>query len=234
MTEVKITLTKDECAEREYILDRLSLHANLNVAVTEFKKFVTISVKAQSDAFLGTIKDIISSVILTFYKFRALKEGIVPINLNDICHFALLGAFLSFDQDQEALLVEKGLGEGRSFAIKTIYEFRHSNLKESWNNIVALANKLVLQCSTQSEIYELIFFLLAVDEVSAPKIRIETLNQKHKIFCGDKPLIVPRLTDNDDCNRIMAIVRERPSSIVICEPSTLSANLLSAIKRLGN
>jgi len=233
MTEVKITLTKDEAAEREYIIDRLNVHTNLKVDVAEFKKFVTITVTAESETFFTIIKDIISSVILIFYKFRALKEGITAIDSGNIVHYALLSAFMSFDQDQEALFIEKGLEPNGSFAIKTIYEFRHPNLKESWNNIVSLANKLISQCATEEEIYELIFFLLAVEQDIAPKIRIETLNGKHKIFCDSIPIAIPRLTENENFNYIMATVRERPASIVICEPSTMHKDLLSAIKKLG-
>jgi hypothetical protein len=234
MTEVKLTLTKDERAEKDYVLSRLALHSNVKVTVEEFKKFTTICVRAESDTFFSIVKDIISSVILIFYKFRILREGITAIDTNDISHYALLGAFLSFDSDQEAVLIEKGLEPNGSYALKTIYEFRHPNLKESWNNIVTLANKLISQCESQSEIYDLIFFLLAVDEDLAPKVRIETLSDKLKIFCDNLPIIIPKLTDNEHFNHVIAIVRERPASIVICEPATLNKELLAAIKKLGN
>ena len=234
MTEINITLTKEERAEKEYILDRLKVLSNITVEVTEFKKFVTISINAENQSFFTIVKDIISSVILIFYKFNALSSGITAFDKTNLAHYALLGAFLSFDYDQEVIFVEKGLENSGSYAIKSIYEFRFSGLKDTWNNIINLANKLISQCEGETEIYELIFFLLAVEEDVAPKIRIETLpDGSHKIFSDNIPVAVPKLTDNDNYNYLLTLVRERPLSIVIAEPSTMNKELLGAIKKLG-
>ncbi|MCL2630855.1 MAG: hypothetical protein FWD49_04960 [Firmicutes bacterium] len=237
MANLRITLGKEEEAEKNYILERLSAYSGISTRVTNYVKFVAIDTEFNEIHFSGIIKDIISSVILIFYKYRVLSQGITKLDKNNITHYALLGALLSFDQDGEAVQVEKDLLGLTSVSVSTLYEFRHSKLKESWENIVCLANRLLTECSEEDDIYELIFFLLAVDPETAPKLKLETLRAPTKmlrLLTNNMPLAVPRLTNNPDYNAIIALVRERPSSIVITEPSTLNAGLLSAVKKLGS
>lgn len=233
MTVIRLTLEKDEERILRYILDRLNLYLNIEVKVNSHDKFITIDLSSDSRCLFDIVKDIISSVILIFYKFRFLSEGLTAVKKNDLVHSALMGALLSFDEDQEAEIIEKGLESAGAYSIKSIYEFRHSRLRESWQNIISLANKLLSQCSADEDIYDLIFFLLAVDSEVSPRIRIESTDGKILMFSDNIKIPVPALTDNPSNNILIAAVRERPSSIVISDPEYIDTGVIDAIRKLG-
>lgn len=233
MTAIRLTFGADEEKEIDYVLERLVLFPDIQTALTNHKNFVTLDMVSQSKSLVGIVKDLISSVILTFYKFNYLKSGITADCENNYLHSALFGALLSFDLEQEAEIIERELEPAYSFSLKSIFEFRHEKLKASWQNIIMLANRLLSQSRGDDDIYDIIFFLLTLDSDFSPKVRIECKEGKMALYSDDRKITIPHLTGNKPCDALIATVRERPGSIVIADPEWMPKELIATIRRLG-
>ncbi|MFA5449604.1 MAG: hypothetical protein WC292_04115 [Clostridia bacterium] len=233
MTAIRLTLARGEERIENYILSRLETCNETSVKITRHKKFIFIDISAKNDIF-AEVRDIISSVILVFYKYDYLKENITAIDEYKMEHYALMGALLNFDEEQEKFIVEKGLENRADYSINSIFEFRCSRLKESWKNIALLANRLLSQCDGEEDIYDLVFFLIAIDSELSPRVRISGELDRIILFSNSTEIPLPALSGDISADILIAAIRERPSSIVISDCDIISKELLQAIKKLGN
>jgi len=232
MVNVRLILDKDETGEREYILKRLSYYSSCLIEETKHKNLVTLDIGSDMKGFRAVIRDIVSSVITIFYKYKFMSAGITIPEEASLEYSAFLGALLSFDLDEEKEKIEKKLYNLRYISLKGLYSFALDKLVEGWGAMTVLANRLLSQCKNKEDILELVFFLLAVDNDFSPKVRLENACST-EIFSDDVKVPIPGLTGEFDKDAIIAIVRERPVSIVLTEPSCLSRQFVSAIKGLS-
>lgn len=232
MTNVRLILDRDEVGEREYILRRLGYYPSCKLEETKHKNLVTLDIESDMKGFRAVVRDIISSVITIFYKYKFIKSGITVPDGSGLEYAAFFGALLSFDLDEEKEKIEKKLYNLRYISLKGLYSFALDKLVEGWQAMLVLANRLLSQCKNKEDVLELVFFLLAVDNDLSPKVRVDGLDND-EIISDNTKIPIPKLTDDIDQNTIIAIVRERPISIVLSEPSKLSDNLVAAIRALS-
>ncbi|MDD3947747.1 MAG: hypothetical protein PHI19_07915, partial [Clostridia bacterium] len=83
-----------------------------------------------------------------------------------------------------------------------------------------------------ADVLELVFFLLAVDNDFSPKVKLDSI-ENNEILSDNIKVPIPNLTNDLDQNAIIAIVRERPISIILNEPSKLSSQFVAAIRGLS-
>lgn len=232
MTNVRLILDRDEVGEREYILRRLGYYPSCKLEETKHKNLVTLDIESDMKGFRAVVRDIISSVITIFYKYKFIKSGITVPDGSGLEYAAFFGALLSFDLDEEKEKIEKKLYNLRYISLKGLYSFALDKLVEGWQAMLVLANRLLSQCKNKEDILELVFFLLAVDNDFSPKVRLEG-PEDTEIFSDEIKVPIPMLTDSFDQNAIMAIVRERPVSIILSEPTRLSSQFVAAIRGLS-
>lgn len=232
MTSVRLILDKDEAGEKEYILHRLRYYPSCKVEETAHKNLITLDIESEDKGFRAVIRDIVSSVITTFYKYKFMKAGISVPEGGGLEYAAFFGAILSFDLEEEKEKIEKKLINLKYISLKGLYSFALDKLIEGWAALLTLANRLLSQCKTKEDVLDLVLFLLAVDNNLSPRVRLKN-PESNEIICNDIRLPIPRLTDDFDQNALIAIVRERPLSIVLDEPSGLSENFIEAIHCLS-
>lgn len=232
MVNMRLILDKDEAKEREYILQRLSYYPSCKVEETKHKSIITLDIESEAKGFRAVVRDIVSSVITIFYKYKFMSAGIIVPEACGLEYAAFFGAILSFDLDEEKEKIEKKLYNLRNISLKGLYSFALDKLVEGWSAMLLLANRLLSQCKGKEDVLELVFFLLAVDNDLSPKVRVDGL-ENDEIFSDNTKIPIPKLTDDIDQNTIIAVVRERPISIVLSEPSRLSCNLVAAIRALS-
>jgi hypothetical protein len=232
MVNVRLILDKDEKGEREYILKRLSYYPTCTIEETKHKNLITLDIASEMKGFRSVIRDIVSSVITIFYKYKFMHAGITLPEDPGLEYSAFFGALLSFDLDEEKEKIERKLYNLRYISLKGLYNFALDKLVEGWSAMAVLANRLLSQCKSKEDILELVFFLLAVDSDFSPKVRLDNADT-NEIFSDDVKVPIPNLTGDFDKDAIIAIVRERPLSIVLTEPSCLSHQFVNAIKGLS-
>lgn len=232
MTNVRLILDMDEAGEKEYILQRLGYYPSCNLEETKHKNLITLDIDSEMKGFRAIVRDIVSSVITIFYKYKFMRAGITVPEDSGLEYAAFFGAILSFDLDEEKEKIEKKLYNLKYISLKGLYSFALDKLVEGWSAMLMLANRLLSQCKTKADVLELVFFLLAVDNDFSPKVKLDSI-ENNEILSDNIKVPIPNLTNDLDQNAIIAIVRERPISIILNEPSKLSSQFVAAIRGLS-
>lgn len=231
MPRYYITLPNKEKSIKNYILERLSIYPNITIKNSETPSFFCVEITSEMACVRKIIVSIIASSITLFYKYRVLKNSITVAETVGIEFHALIGALLGVELDDEMRGIEKSLINFTSFDIEGIWNFRINEMIDSWKALASLARKLLENCETEEDVYELTAFLVNLDKSTPPKVRIEC--EPLEIFVDDVKLTIASLTENANYNLVMNIMRERPLSIIVRDTESLDLEFLDAIRKLG-
>ena len=231
MPRYYITLPNKEKSIKNYILERLSIYPNITIKNSETPSIFCVEITSEMACVRKIIVSIIASSITLFYKYRVLKNSIMVTETVGIEFYALIGALLGVELDDEMRGIEKSLINFTTFDIEGIWNFRINEMIDSWKALASLARKLLENCETEEDVYELTAFLVNLDKSTPPKVRIEC--EPLEIFVDDVKLKIASLTENANYNLVMNIMRERPLSIIVRDTESLDLEFLDAIRKLG-
>ena len=192
-----------EEGELKYISESLSARG-VEFLTEKHRQFVRIvPIKPVSGE---AVFDVIGETVCSFYKFRELEPLSKDYQNTDYEIYALIGALMSVEKEEELRRVRKAVRGEREIALKTLVDFRLEALKEGWSGF------------------------LTVDEDNGIEVFSAELI---KSMSSENEHVVPRLTENADVNAVVEVVRSRPTHVVVKEKERLSEKLLNTLRSLG-
>lgn len=225
MTEQCIEFERNERAE-EYLV---SVFEQSNI-----KYIFDIDSGRASFKFLATDEvrnGIICGIILNFYKLRELTK-VLGSKASGKAFYAFMGALIGLEQEDETDSIMELLGECEVANIDGFYNFRLDNLRESWENLAKLSERLYSQCKSEEDIYALSIFMLGMDENISATVVVNRGEELYWEKNGTKIAVVPYFGDRET-DTIMTLLSQRPSDVVVMDPTGVSQGLMTVIRALG-
>jgi hypothetical protein len=227
-----IYLGKDYQRQVKYIKDKLKLIGDFRINVASGKNGAKVIISAENIDFVKSIiKETISDLILLFYKYNAFADCISAAQFGLAGH-ALLGAILSFDRKNERRLIMDNLDDFQNeINVDGFFNFNLDLIRERWADFSEIVSRLYEECEEESDVFELISFIMSSEIGYGAYIKIDYDNN---ITINDKITPTVEFTADKDINMVISILKERPISITIQSPKTVSKEIIHTISSLGD
>ena len=229
MKQLEILFNKN-APEYKFILNKIKNNEQIELIEKEYinyDKIIVLNPHEQIEYF----HKIICEAIYSFYKFRILYYRFKDSNLSNYDKFALLGALLSVDKNNDKKIIYSSIVKLKVIALTSLMEFRNSRLLSNWKELGELAYKLTNEIDNRIELYELIsYFISGVENQS--RVTITDTLPLNIVVDGK---IYPPLeyTNDSDINLLLSVISEGPSHVVIKNQDVLSKELLDTFRALG-
>ncbi len=229
MNKLQILFKKD-VPEYDYIINQIKTYEHLLIKEVNYIKYDKISVES-SQSLLDTVCRITSEAIYAFFKFRVLDLCFKDINLRDYDKYALIGALLSVDKENEKKQIYNTIINLKIISLESLMDFRLTRLLKSWNELAELAYKLSKEVNNREELYELIsYFISGIEKQS--RVTITDTNPINLAIDGN--VLSPiAFTSDHDINLLITVISEGPSHLIIKNQDILSKKLLDTFRALG-
>lgn len=174
---------------------------------------------------------IVCGVILNFYKLGEILKRLRPKEQGK-AYFALLGALIGLEQEEETKTI-LGLLEGKNVVnVDGFYNFCMGEVRENWQNLAKLSAKLYGQCRSEEDVYALSIFMLGMDDTISATVVINDRTELYWEKNGIRIAVVPYFGETER-DVIMTLISQRPSDVVVVDPSRVPSGVLSVIRALG-
>lgn len=141
---------------------------------------------------------------------------------------ALICSLVHFDTEYEKNIIGRVLGETIDYAIDGLLNFRLRPLMENWEELAALATRLI-SSGSGGDIYDIASFITGTD---GAKNRLALTRDALLNLTVRRPVEVIDLFDKPELNLISAIIREHPCEILLRDVS-LSAPMNNTLKHIA-
>lgn len=229
MKQLEILFNKN-APEYKFILNKIKNNEQIELIEKEYinyDKIIVLNPHEQIEYF----HKIICEAIYSFFKFRILYYRFKDSNLSNYDKFALLGALLSVDKNNDKKIIYSSIVKLKVIALTSLMEFRNSRLLSNWKELGELAYKLTNEIDNRIELYELIsYFISGVENQSRVTIT-DTLPLN--IVVDGKVYPPLEYTNDSDINLLLSVISEGPSHVVIKNQDVLSKELLDTFRALG-
>ena len=225
-----ISIDKGFRREIEFILGKLKNIRHLSYAVEESRDRVFVyiaSVCEMQEEVEAQVRDVLQTVFLVFLKLRFFLSSLQNMDLNH-ANCALICSLVHFDTEYEKNIIGRVLGETIDYAIDGLLNFRLRPLMENWEELAALATRLI-SSGSGGDIYEIASFITGTD---GAKNRLALTRDALLNLTVRRPVEVIDLFDKPELNLISAIIREHPCEILLRDVS-LSAPMNNTLKHIA-
>lgn len=225
-----ISIDKAYDREIEYILGRLQSTNDLSYAVEESDERIWIYLAGlcdKQDEIEQEMESLLEVVFLSFLKLRFFLDRLHIRNMSH-AKCALICSIVHFDREFEGSIVSKVLKGALDYSIDGLFNFRLRSLSEGWQELADLANRLLDGCNDEADIYEIATFITG----SEGKLNQLVLNRNRlrNLTCH-KSVEVVNLFDEAEYNMLSAIIKEKPSEILI-EACDFTAPMNATLKKI--
>ncbi len=216
----------------KYIKDKLALLGNFRINSALSKKGAKVIISAEKIDFIKSIiKDIIADLILLFYKYNSFSKCL-DISQFGLAGYALAGAVLSFDKKNEKRLILDSLQDFQNeLNVDGFYNFSLDIIRERWDDFAQIVQRLYEECDRENDVFELISFIMSSEIGYGSYVKIDYDNN---ITINNKIIPTVDFTEDKDINLVISILKERPISITIQSPKTVSKEIIKTISSLGD
>ena len=225
-----ISIDKGFRREIEFILGKLKNIRHLSYAVEESRDRVFVyiaSVCEMQEEVEAQVRDVLQTVFLVFLKLRFFLSSLQNMDLNH-ANCALICSLVHFDTEYEKNIIGRVLGETIDYAIDGLLNFRLRPLMENWEELAALAARLI-SSGSGGDIYDIASFITGTD---GAKNRLALTRDALLNLTVRRPVEVIDLFDKPELNLISAIIREHPCEILLRDVS-LSAPMNNTLKHIA-
>lgn len=225
-----ISIDKGFRREIEFILGKLKNIRHLSYAVEESRDRVFVyiaSVCEMQEEVEAQVRDVLQTVFLVFLKLRFFLSSLQNMDLNH-ANCALICSLVHFDTEYEKNIIGRVLGETIDYAIDGLLNFRLRPLMENWEELAALATRLI-SSGSGGDIYDIASFITGTD---GAKNRLALTRDALLNLTVRRPVEVIDLFDKPELNLISAIIREHPCEILLRDVS-LSAPMNNTLKHIA-
>ncbi|NLL56175.1 MAG: hypothetical protein GX242_03070 [Clostridiales bacterium] len=178
------------------------------------------------------ISSLISEVIVLYYKFNEISKLLMPDGSCSYPYCAYIGSILSIDAELERKQIINMIPNDNFINIDGIYNFCLTEIRESWQSLAILCEKLISQCKTEKDMYSLTSFMLGVENESESTV---TVDKKGKITIkknGEK-IKLPRLFSDPEMDAIATILANSPTEIIILKKEEFSNEFMTLMHKIG-
>lgn len=225
-----ISIDKGFRREIEFILGKLKNIRHLSYAVEESRDRVFVyiaSVCEMQEEVEAQVRDVLQTVFLVFLKLRFFLSSLQNMDLNH-ANCALICSLVHFDTEYEKNIIGRVLGETIDYAIDGLLNFRLRPLMENWEELSALATRLI-SSGSGGDIYDIASFITGTD---GAKNRLALTRDALLNLTVRRTVEVIDLFDKPELNLISAIIREHPCEILLRGVS-LSAPMNNTLKHIA-
>lgn len=225
-----ISIDKGFGREIEFILAKLQKIRHLSFAVEESRDrvfFYIASVCEMQEEVEGQVRELLQTVFLVFMKLRFFLGALHNMDLNH-ANCALICSLVHFDSEYEKSIVSRVLSETCDYAVDGLMHFRLRPLSENWEELAALATRLIAS-GGGGDIYDIASFITGTD---GAKNRIALTDDSLFNLTVRRPVEVIDLFGQPEFNLISAIIRERPCEILL-KGAHLSAQMDRALRHIA-
>ena len=225
-----ISIDKGFRREIEFILGKLKNIRHLSYAMEESRDRVFVyiaSVCEMQEEVEAQVRDVLQTVFLVFLKLRFFLSSLQNMDLNH-ANCALICSLVHFDTEYEKNIIGRVLGETIDYAIDGLLNFRLRPLMENWEELAALATRLI-SSGSGGDIYDIASFITGTD---GAKNRLALTRDALLNLTVRRPVEVIDLFDKPELNLISAIIREHPCEILLRDVS-LSAPMNNTLKHIA-
>ncbi len=225
-----ISIDKGFRREIEFILGKLKNIRHLSYAVEESRDRVFVyiaSVCEMQEEVEAQVRDVLQTVFLVFLKLRFFLSSLQNMDLNH-ANCALICSLVHFDTEYEKNIIGRVLAETIDYAIDGLLNFRLRPLMENWEELAALATRLI-SSGSGGDIYDIASFITGTD---GAKNRLALTRDALLNLTVRRPVEVIDLFDKPELNLISAIIREHPCEILLRDVS-LSAPMNNTLKHIA-
>lgn len=175
---------------------------------------------------------VISDIIVFYYKFYEISKLIAPKDDCPYPYCAYIGSVLSIDANLEREQVRINIPDDNFISIDGIYNFCLDDIRQSWESLAALCEKLVSQCKTEKDLYSLTSFMLGVEN---DVCSILTVDKKESITLkkDGENLKLLNFFDNPEMDAITTILANSPSEILIIQKEAFSQEFMNLMHKIG-
>ncbi len=229
MEQIEILFNKN-VPERKYLINKIKENEQILLKETAYLKYDKITIGSNQFDLENILQLFVESAYL-FLKFRVLNSKFKDSNIAIYDRFALIGALLSVDQDNDKRSIANAIVGLKCIAIESLIEFRLCHLKKNWNELATIAYKLSNEISSKNDLYELIsYFISGIDKPS--RVIITDSLPPNIMVNGD---IFPpfEFTKQFDLDLLLSVISKSPSHVIIKNQELLSNNLLETFRTLG-
>ncbi len=226
-----ISVDKGYDREIDYILNRLQHTKDVSFAVEESKDRLSVylaSACERQDDVENEILSIVQEVYLTFIKTRFFRDRLSLGNF-DHAKCAFLSSLVHFDRDFERNIVAKVISSSLDYNIDGLFNFRLRAIKESWEEVAEVANRLLAGSAGEADIYDIASFITGSDGKKSQLLLkdgdVYNITRRQSV----NPIDV---FENDEYDLLFAIVREKPVEILV-ENGKVSQKFMSTLKHLA-
>lgn len=178
------------------------------------------------------INSIVSEIIVIYFKFNEVSKLLTS---NGTCSYpfcAYIGSVLSIDAELEREQIKKAIPSDSFINIDGIYNFCLNEIRESWESLAILCEKLILQCKTEKDMYSLTSFMLGVENDTNATLTVDkqdTITLKK----NGKKLNIPQLFSDPEMDAITTILANSPTEIIILKKEAFSNEFMNLMKKIG-
>lgn len=184
---------------------------------------------ADTDIWLDAL---ISEVIVLYFKFYEISKLIIPKGDCPYSYCAYIGSVLSIDADIEKEEVIKNIPQDSLISIDGIYNFCLKELRESWQSLAILCDKLIAQCKCDKDLYSLTSFMLGVENETNSTLTVDRQDIISLKKDGES-LKLPKFFDDPEKDAITTILANSPSEILIVKKEAFSQEFMNLMHKIG-
>ncbi len=226
-----ISIDKSYDKEIDYILKRLQCAKDVSSSVEESRDRMWMylaSVCERQDDVEGEMVSLLQDVLLCYIKLRFFMSRLKIGNMT-YAKCALLSSLVHFDREFENTIVSKTISKTLDYNVDGLLNFRLRALKEGWQEVSEVANRLLEASMGDDDIFEISSFICGSEgkksrlHIASNGLYNQTIRDCVKIF---------NVFDNDEYNLLFAIISQKPSEIVI-EGKEFSKEFVDTLKRFS-
>ncbi len=226
-----ISIDKGYDREIAYILKSLQHTKDVSSAVEESKGRMWMYLASscdRQDCVEQDMLDIMKEVYLSFIKLRFFNS---KLKLRNMTHAkcALISSIVHFDREFEGNIVSKAISTTLDYNVDGLLNFRMRALKDSWQEIADVANRLLDNSTCEEDIYDVASFITGSE---GKKTQLAVKDGKIYSLAKREHINVLKVFDNEEYNTLFALIRQKPSEILI-ENTCFSANMLNTLKHIA-
>lgn len=226
-----ISIDKELDREVGFILDKLKELKDLSFALEESKDriFIYLACTCESqDRVEEEVLNILETVFLSFMKLRFFMDRLtLPLFNHAVC--SLICSMVHFDREFERNILRKAINDTIDYNVDGLMNFRLRSLTDNWQELCVVAARLMEGCAEENEFYDIATFITGTEggrcQLSLSKSSLYNLTSRLRVE-------VVNLFDENELNLLSAIIKERPSEIVI-EGAELSPPMNNTLKHIA-
>ena len=174
---------------------------------------------------------LVVDVIIEFFKTRTILQSIKNRGFSDIAFCAFLGSMVGAEREEEEGRIKNAALPTKIINIAGVFDFSLAELRDNWNNLACLGEKLFAQCQNDEDVYALSTFMLGMNDVIGKTVAIfedGMVVEPEKVWKSYSTYF-----EKENENVVFSILANAPSDVIIQEPRTLDEEVTYAIRRLG-